>query len=139
MNYKIKFSEIDDKVNDSSGVYEIFTNQGIPLKVGISKNLKKRLQQHRNSRQKYLKIKNHDLPASPSNIVSKQSILTKHLYFDKSITANYDLSKEIDRQNFLENECYIIITDTNSREEARSIEKEKEKMNFRYVGRIEIR
>lgn len=139
MNYKIKFSEIDYKINDSLGVYEIFTNEGIPLKVGISNNLKKRLKQHRNSKQKYLKIRNHNLPVLPSNIVSKQSILTKHLYFDKSITVKYDLSKEIDRKNFLENECYIIITDANSREEARNIEIEKEQMNFRYVGKVEIR
>ncbi|MEA3331292.1 MAG: GIY-YIG nuclease family protein, partial [Campylobacterota bacterium] len=88
MNYKIKFSEIEYKVNNSSGVYEIFTNEDIPLKVGISNNLKRRLKQHRNSKQKYLKIKNQELPITLSNIESKQSILAKHLYFDNSLTVN---------------------------------------------------
>ena len=139
MNNKIKFSEIEDKVSTSFGVYEIFTNENIALKIGISNNLTRRLKQHRNSKQIYLQIINKELPITPSNINSQQSILAKHLYFDKSINKNYNLSKEIERQNFLENECYIIITNTNSREEARSIEIIQEQMYFRYVGIVQIR
>ena len=57
-NIKIKFSHIDEQVNSLFGVYEIFTNNNIALKVGISNNLKRRLKQHRNSRQSSLKIIN---------------------------------------------------------------------------------
>lgn len=139
MSIKIKFSQIDEKINSSFGLYEIYTNDNIHLKVGISNNLKRRLKQHRNSRQNSLKIKNVDLPILPNNMESKQSILAKHLYFDKNITKKYNLINEEERQQFLENECYIVITETSSKEDARTIEIQKEKENFRYIGIVQIR
>ncbi len=136
---KIKFSEITNLDNKKAGIYEIYTNDDIPLKVGISTNIKRRLREHKNSKQKYLKIKNTNLPITPDNIKSNQSILAKHLYFDKKISSTLDLSKENDRQIFLQENCYIKFKYTETKQDARKIEIEKEKLNFRYIGRVKIR
>jgi len=136
---KIKFSEIKNLDNKKSGIYEIYTNEHIPLKVGISTNIKRRLREHKNSKQKYLKIKNHNLPISPNNIKSNQSILAKHLYFDSKIAPNFDLTKEKDRQIFLEEQCYIKFKYTTTKLTARKIEIEKEKEDFRYIGKVKSR
>ncbi|EIK94777.1 hypothetical protein PMM47T1_19813 [Pseudomonas sp. M47T1] len=47
----IRFSEIEAAVPTAPGLYEIVTDQGELLKVGISVNLRKRLIQHRQSKQ----------------------------------------------------------------------------------------
>ncbi len=136
---KIKFSEIVNLNNNKPGIYEIYTNNHIPLKVGISTNIKRRLRQHKNSMQIYLEILKTNLPISPENIRSNQSILAKHLYFDTKIAPNLDLSKENDRQKFLEENCYVKFKYTETKEDARKIEIEKEKLDFRYIGRVKIR
>jgi len=136
---KIKFSEITNLDNKKPGIYEIYTNEHIPLKVGISTNIKRRLREHKNSKQKYLKIKNHNLSISPNNIKSNQSILAKHLYFDTKIAPSFDLTKEEDRKIFLEEHCYIKFKYTTTKQDARKIEIEKEKEDFRYIGKVKNR
>lgn len=134
---KIKFSQVKDLVDPTFGIYEIFTNEGIALKVGIATDLRKRLIDHGNSKQKRLKVKDITQAIEPNNVISKQSILSKHLYFDTTIAKNYDLTTELGRQKFLENECHIIVKSTGTREEARELEKVLEKMGkYRYVGLV---
>lgn len=78
-----RFSEIEKYVtHDGSGLYEIQTQDGRPLKVGISKQLCRRLCQHRASRQKPLRLKPGGHRSNPSDVISKQSVLAKHLYYD---------------------------------------------------------
>lgn len=98
---KVKFDEIKSNVSTNPGIYEIYTNDGMALKVGIAANLKKRLLQHANSRQKSLKFSIEAENVMPSDVDSKQSILAKHLYFDSSISPKYNLTSEIGRQSFL--------------------------------------
>lgn len=137
---KIKFSQINEVVGKVPGLYEIYTNSGIALKVGIARDLRKRLTDHWNSRQSRLKIKDILKPIAPNNMTSKQSVLAKHLYFDSKITSKYDLTTEFGRQNFLNNECYIIVKTMITREEARELEKDLEKSgNYRYVGLVIMR
>jgi hypothetical protein len=125
------------KIERTPGLYQIFTFEGTPLKVGISNNLQKRLKAHARSKQKYLQIKDNALGELPSDIVSKRSILAKHLFFDNEITSAYDLRTELGRQAFLKDECYLEITYTNSREIARKLEVKAEKLGiFRYRGRV---
>lgn len=134
---KITFDKIDEKVPSSPGIYEVFTNDGVPLKVGISVNLRKRLKAHARSKQSRLKLQDESEPASLSNMVSKQSILAKHLYFDSSLTSEYDLTTEIGRQSFLQQCCYVLIDEKSSREEAREVERMLERSGkYRYVGRV---
>ncbi len=134
---KIKFSEIKRNVELKPGIYEIYTNNGEPIKVGIAKELRKRLLAHGASKQSRLKLKDKELGYILNNVESKQSILAKHLYFDSSITQSYDLRTEYGRVSWLENECHVIIQYTSSREEARELEKVKEKSGiYRYVGRV---
>jgi hypothetical protein len=52
---RISFAEIAKEVDEVPGIYEIWTQSEIPLKVGISKNLRKRLKQHAASRDSGLK------------------------------------------------------------------------------------
>jgi excinuclease UvrABC nuclease subunit len=47
---KIRFPDIEVHVPTTAGLYEIYTDQGIALKVGIAVNLLKRLKSHRASR-----------------------------------------------------------------------------------------
>lgn len=137
---KIKYSEIKSCVRPEPGLYEIITHKGEPLKVGISKNIAKRLLAHGASKQNSLKLKDEALGYCLSNVVSKQSILAKHLYFDSSVAQGYDLTIEQDRVRWLENECYITVKYTRSREEARKLEKIKEANgHYRYVGRVCLR
>ena len=113
------------------------------LKVGIASNLLRRLQQHARSSQSRLKSSTGAEKASwqfPSEVASKSSILAKHLYFDRSITKNYDLCTEEGRRNFLENECEVRFNETNTREEARRCEQELEATKqYRYVGTVIVR
>lgn len=138
-NYDVEvcaFSQVDQLLN-KSGVYQIFTDDGIPLKVGIAAKLRARLRQHASSSQKYLKFKHEGAEIRPSDVRSTRSILAKHLYFDSSIAPAYDLTKEEDRCKFLQAECYLMITYTDSRETARELERLFEaKKIFRYQGRV---
>lgn len=137
---KFRFSEIKTNVELSPGLYEISTNGGVPLKVGIAKELRKRLLAHGASKQSRLKLKDDSLGYVLNNVESKQSILAKHLYFDSSITRKYDLTTESGRASWLEDECHVIIRYTQSREEARELEREKEASGmYRYVGRVRQR
>jgi hypothetical protein len=146
MDKKINFNEINDKVPNAPGKYEIYTKQDIPLKVGIGVNLRKRLTQHFVSRQNGLRLHNgnHLNPyvdyLYPRDLISKRSILAKHLYFDRSITSSYNLRTEEGRQMFLLEQCYFLFKRTETKEEAERLEMEVEQVGaFRYVGRVIIR
>lgn len=119
---QIRFSEIELCVPTSPGIYQIHTLDGVALKVGIGVNLRKRLIQHRRSRQSRLKLKPGGDWSNPADVSSTQSILTKHLYFSPS-PAGYDLKSEAGRQAFLEEQCRIQFQVTQTREEAREMEK----------------
>jgi hypothetical protein len=132
---RITFADVATLVPEKPGLYEIYTLDGIPLKVGISINLRKRLTQHAESKQKYLVCKNGDW-SNANNLTSKRSILAKHLYFYKA--NGYDLTLENDRQRFLKNECCILFLVTANREEARELEREREAGGrFQFVGRAQ--
>jgi hypothetical protein len=132
---RITFSDVVTQAPEKPGLYEIHTLDGIPLKVGISLNLRKRLTQHGESKQKYLLCTDGDW-SNPNNVTSKRSILAKHLYFHQA--NGYDLTLENDRQRFLKNECYILFLATASREEARKLERQLEAGGrFQFVGRAQ--
>src|SRR5208283_3689809 len=133
---KIRFSDIESIVPAQAGIYEIHTFTGIPLKVGISANLRKRLIQHRASRQSALKLKAGGQRCNPSDVQSKSSILAKHLYYDTSLIADHDLQSEAGRRTFLEEKCYFVFELTGNRAKARDLEKMRERqLQFRYVGK----
>jgi hypothetical protein len=138
METKIRFSEIEDKVPDCKrGIYEIHTDNGIPLKVGISVNIKNRLRQHRDSYDRYLKLKPSGNRDNPNDVKSKRSILAKHLYYDESLSDEYNLKHEDGRQKFLENRCHIKFKTTRTKANARSLEKLRENCGcFRYTGKV---
>ena len=62
----------------------------------------------------------------PNNVRSKSSILAKHLYYDQTITTNYDLKCEVCRRKFLLENCYILVAETNTREQAHILELRRE-------------
>lgn len=107
------------------GLYEIVTDDGVLLKVGISGNLRKRLIQHRQSKQSRLKLKDCGDWGNPDDVMSKQSILAKHLFFSVR-WPGYDLQTEAGRQSFLEHRCHVVVTVTLTRKDARKIEIIKE-------------
>lgn len=121
----IRFSEIERYVPALPGLYEIYKDDGAALKVGIGVNLRKRLIQHRKSRQSRLILRTGGDWNNPADVRSAQSILAKHLYFAGSIDG-YDLRTEAGRQAFLEERCYIRFRITANREEARLLERELE-------------
>lgn len=123
----------------SPGLYQIHTFDGIPLKVGIAANLRHRLTQHARSLQGKLKPIADVTVSEPGHLRSKQSILAKHLYFDRALTENYDLETEVGRQNLLAHETYLLVTYTPTRDEALRLEKIAEASNiWRYQGRVKI-
>ncbi len=137
---KVRFDEISEKVPARPGVYEIYTKDGIALKVGIASNLRQRLLQHARSSQNALKFAHDKVELGPGAVTSKQSILAKHLYFDSSISSECDLESEKGRQKFLTEFCYLVVSVTKTREMARTIERGKEaKGGYRYVGRVRLR
>jgi hypothetical protein len=137
---KISLTEIESVVPAAAGIYEIHTLTGIPLKVGIGKNLRKRLLQHRASRQSALKLKAGGQRRNPSDVRSKGSILAKHLYYDTSLAAEYDLTSEAGRRLFLKERCYFIFEQTTSGAEARKLEEIRERqVRFRYIGNVSKR
>jgi hypothetical protein len=134
---KTRFSEIERDVPAQAGIYEIHTFTGIPLKVGIGGDLRKRLLQHRASKQSALRLKAGGQRCNPSDVRSKESILAKHLYYDTSLVADYDLRSEAGRRMFLKEKCYFIFELTANRAEARELEKLREdRSQFRYVGNV---
>ncbi len=134
---KIRFSEIERNVPEKPGIYEIHTDAGIALKVGIGVNIRRRLLQHRASRQSCLKLRPGGHRCNQSDVQSKGSILTKHLYYDKSITVAYDLMAERGRRMFLDERCYILFKITASMASARELEKRLEGCGrFRYMNLV---
>ncbi|MBI4244098.1 MAG: hypothetical protein HY606_08420 [Planctomycetes bacterium] len=137
---KIKFDEIETKVSEIPGIYEIYTNSGIPLKVGIGKNIKERLLQHRSSRQSALKLKPGGCFDNPNDVKSKKSILAKHLYYDESITDDFDLKSESGRRAFLASVCCIDFKYTGTKADARQLETIRQReVSWRYIGKVEKR
>ncbi|MCQ4330990.1 hypothetical protein [Stutzerimonas stutzeri] len=121
---------------EQPGLYEIHVVDGKPLKVGISINLRKRLIQHRRSRQSRLILKAGGGWNNPTDVRSSQSILAKHLFFSGEIDG-FDLTREAGRQAFLEQRCYILFCATATREEARAMERLKEASGaFAFTGRV---
>lgn len=139
MEKKIRFSEIEVEVPARPGIYEIHTDTGIPLKVGIGGDLRKRLLQHRASRDSCLRLRPGGIRCNPNDVVSKGSILAKHLYYDRSITADYNLQMQADRRRYLIENCFIVFKLTETKEAARALEKVRENSGlFRYVHRVRI-
>jgi len=135
MYQTIRFNEIEDKIPKGPGIYEIYTDSGIALKVGISSNIRKRLLQHRASRQNRLKLKPGGNRLNPNDVLSKESILAKHLYYDSTVTKEYNLATENGRKAFLSDKCYIRFKETETKAEARRMEKQLEMSGqFRYIG-----
>jgi hypothetical protein len=133
-SFRIRFSEIETTVPTAPGLYEIVTDEGGLLKVGISGNLRRRLSQHRQSRQSRLKLKEGGDWSNPSDVMSKQSILAKHLFFYSPATG-FDLKTEAGRQAFLEQRCHILVKVTSTREEARELERDMEQSaTYRFMG-----
>src|SRR5687768_9128658 len=134
----IGFSEINSKVPEKPRVYEIHTDAGVALKVGIGSNLRKRLLQHRASLQSCLPLKKGRGDRSdPNQVQSKRSILAKHLYYDTSIAPGIDLRLESERRLFLEEKCHIIFTVAESIEQAREWERQREGSGaYRYTGTV---
>ncbi|UZE15917.1 hypothetical protein LOY70_18570 [Pseudomonas sp. B21-054] len=133
---EIRFSDVETAVPTTPGLYQIITDEGELLKVGISGNLRKRLLQHRQSKQSRLKLREGGDWRNPADVISKQSILAKHLYFSPPVLG-YDLQTEIGRQRYLEERCHLLITLTRTREEARDMERPKEKSgDYRFGGRV---
>lgn len=132
----VPFTNIES-IPEATGAYQIWTEEGVPLKVGVALNLRKRLRQHRTSRQ--LKYVGGD-PSLPAAWRSKSSILAKHLYFDRSRDTAYDLSTQQGRQRYLDEKCVITYIITSSRNEARLIEMELEITGrFAYCGEVQVR
>jgi len=135
---KIRFSDIEKVVSAKPGIYKISTDTGILLKVGIGGNLLRRLRQHRASRDSGLKLKPNGKWSDPDDVQSKASILAKHLYFDRTIAPDLDLTQEINRGKFLLERCNITFEFTSDRLAARELEKDCEH-GCRYVGRVRQR
>jgi len=137
MMKKIKFSEIKTKVPAEPGIYEIYTKDKTRLKVGIGINLRHRLLQHASSKQRCLKLKPGGNIEDPKDIRSKQSILAKHLYYDKSIAKDFDLTTEQGRQQFLCERCFIIFETMKSKDDAHKKEQLYEsERKYRYYGPV---
>lgn len=129
-----------DRIPSTIGSYEIHTSDGVPLKAGISANLRKRLRQHRDSKQSRLCLIPGGNWSNPGDVRSNRSILAKHLFFDRSLSTQYNLEREADRQCFLRDKCFIRWLSQPSRDVARVWERKREKSGrFRYCGRVRRR
>jgi len=140
MKRRVEFEEIASEVPESSGIYEIHTNDGTPLKVGIARNLRRRLASHFVSRQSGLKarVRGTSSWSCPSEVVSKASILAKHLYFDRAISHAWCLRTENGRRSFLSSSCYIDFEPLPF-ELAKEQERIRERSGvFRYVGKVKV-
>ncbi|WP_323016879.1 hypothetical protein [Castellaniella sp.] len=131
---RANFVDIEEVIPTRPGIYGIYTLDNTPLKVGISVNLRRRLRQHKESKQKYLSLRPNGCWENPADVKSTRSILAKHLYFWAA--DGFNLKCETDRQRYLLDNCYILFKTTESREEAREIEKRLEATGgFQFVGR----
>lgn len=141
MSTRFRFAEIEQHVKAGQpGLYEIFTLSGIALKVGISVDLLGRLKDHRASRDSGLKLKPGGSWDCPTDVKSKKSVLAHHLFFDYAITDSYDLRTESDRREFLKQECVVSVMFTDTKADAKKVEKEREASGeFLYVGNVIVR
>ena len=145
MARQIRFSEIRAKIPERLGIYAIHTKSGRALKVGIGKNLQARLLRHRASLDSALTSKGRHNRANPDNVVSKGSILAKHLYYDESVTRCYDLKTQSGRRNYLEERCRIRFwaprnPGSDLMKKLRGLERRLEEVgHFRYVGKVRKR
>lgn len=122
------------------GLYLIHMRDGTPLKVGIGVDVRKRLMQHRRSPDSGLRLKSGGDRAIPDDVVCKRSILGKHLYYDEAIAPDYDLKTQAGRQQFLQDNCVVTVFLTDTKSDAREIERHYEASGaFRYVGRVHVR
>lgn len=136
---EVPFTEVS-RVPDACGIYEVITTTGVPLKVGIATSLRRRLTAHARSRQSRLQLRVPGTWDNPSDVVSKQSVLAKHLFFDREIAPQYDLTTQDGRQRFLREQCRVRFLITPSRETARDLERELEATGeYRYCGGVRIR
>lgn len=118
------------------GLYEIRRGKML-LKVGIAQNLRKRITDHARSAQKRLLGRCPEPWSAPDQVASKQSILAKHLYFDRSIAPRYALRTEAGRVAFLAEQCEFRFRVTASSEAAREIERVLEATKvYRYQGLV---
>jgi hypothetical protein len=147
LDRRFSFNELANQVGEKVGVYEIWTKSGIGLKVGIARNLLNRLRKHAASRNSGLKIKDTRKTIedgmdgiTPTDVTSKSSILAKHLYFDDSLNIKYreyNFKTQEGRSSFLHEQCYVVVREHSTIEDARHEEQQLEKKGtFRYVGRV---
>jgi len=125
----LRFDEIPASARGCPGLYEIWYGR-VRLKVGIAGDLAKRLRQHANSLQRRLKGPRHVPWTDSSVVLSKSSILAKHLYFDRSIEPQLDLRTEEGRRSFLA-KCHVRLEYLPTREDARQRERVLER-RYRY-------
>jgi hypothetical protein len=71
MMSKVRFEKIENQIPSGPGLYEIHTDTGIALKVGIGVSLRKRLLKHQASRQSCLRLKSGGDRRNPDDVVSK--------------------------------------------------------------------
>lgn len=148
---RIQFKKLKRDVEKDVGLYGIFfrdrTGKVEGLKVGISKNLKRRLDSHFESRDSALKRKDGlkmtpEYSDGPDGLVSKGSILAKHLFFDDELGRefNVNLKTKTGRKEFLNSHCFVLVQRTQSKKAAKVMENELEASNlFRYVREVIIR
>jgi hypothetical protein len=118
------------------GLYEI-RHRGRLLKVGIARDLQGRLQKHARSLQGRLLGKAPPPWREPTQVRSSESVLTKQLYFDRSVAPAYDLRTEAGRVRFLSRECRFRYATTATRKAARAMEVKLERSGvYRYVGYV---
>ena len=135
---KATFTDLS-RVPAAAGLYEIYLRSGRGLKVGTSSNLRRRLGQHARSKQNRLILKPGGNWNRPADVCSKQSILAKHLFFDRTIAPRHNLKNEGDRRGFLRDDCIVCyapmpLTQAKARESLR-----EKSGKFRYVGRARVR
>jgi hypothetical protein len=144
LSERIGFDNLAKQVGTETGVYQIWTRSGIGLKVGIADNLLKRLSDHAASRNSGLRIirtsgsvEDGMSDLKPADVKSKGSILAKHLYFDHSLSDEYDFTTREGRCSFLRDQCYVLVQTVSNKAAAREIEQQLEKSRkFRYVGEV---
>jgi len=135
-----KFSARIDNVIEKPGIYDIRVIDGPWLKVGISINLQSRIKDHFASRQSGLVPKPGRNRANPRNVISKKSVLAKHLYYDSRIAPDYDLRTEYGRRTFLANECEFRVQTITDSKALKLLEKKREETGkYRYVGLVRKR
>jgi len=138
---ELEFSQIEQFIERGRrGLYMIYLRDATPLKVGIAGDLRRRLMHHRRSPDSGLRLKPGGDRSRPEDVECKRSILGKHLYYDEEIAPGYDLKTQAGRQAFLRENCTLRVLLTQTRAEARELEKQWEATGqFRYVGLVRIR